>query len=177
MRRDFSLNGGKIMGGKMEDIYGLKVRTIDGREQSLDMLRGKVGLIVNVASRCGFTPQYRELEAFHRQYRDRGLLVMGFPCNQFGRQEPASEQEIVEFCSLTYDVTFPLFAKIDVNGEKAHPLYIFLKMKSKGILGTESIKWNFTKFLVSRNGGKVLRYGAAVKPHRLREGIEALLAE
>ena len=161
----------------MEDIYGLTVRTIDGREQSLDMLRGKVGLIVNVASRCGFTPQYRELEEFHRQYRDRGLLVMGFPCNQFGRQEPASEQEIVEFCTLTYDVTFPLFAKIDVNGKDAHPLYVFLKMKSKGLLGTESIKWNFTKFLVSRTGDRVVRYGSAVNPRRMRKDIEALLDE
>jgi len=161
----------------MDDIYGITVRTIDGGEQSLEMLRGKVGLIVNVASRCGFTPQYGELEELYRHYRDRGLVVLGFPCNQFGRQEPASEQEIVKFCSLTYDVTFPLFAKIEVNGENAHPLYVLLKKKSKGLLGTESIKWNFTKFLVSRNGGKVLRYGAAVKPRRLLKDIEALLAE
>jgi glutathione peroxidase len=131
---------------------------------------------VNVASHCGFTPQYQGLEALHRKYKDRGFSVLGFPCNQFGAQEPGDEAEIKKFCSLTYDVTFPLFAKIEVNGENTHPLYKLLKSEEKGVFGTEGIKWNFTKFLVGRSGQVLARYAPTASPESLDSDIEQALS-
>ena len=156
-------------------IYEISARRLDGTDRDLSEYRGKVLLIVNVASRCGFTPQYTGLEALYRRYRDRGFAVLGFPCNQFGAQEPGTEAEIGSFCSTTYDVTFPMFAKIDVNGEGAHPLYRFLKAEKPGLLGTEGIKWNFTKFLVDRDGQVRKRFAPNDKPEDLDADIAALL--
>ena len=156
-------------------IHDIAARRIDGAERDLSEFKGKVLLIVNVASRCGFTPQYTGLEALYRNYRERGFEVLGFPCNQFGSQEPGSEAEIGSFCSTNYDVTFPMFAKVDVNGAGAHPLYQFLKSEKPGVLGTEAIKWNFTKFLVNRQGNVVKRYAPNDKPEDLSTDIEALL--
>src|SRR5687767_3141901 len=143
--------------------------------QSLGEFRGKTLLIVNVASRCGFTPQYAGLEALYRKYRDRGFVVLGFPCNQFGAQEPGSEAEIAAFCSSTYDVTFPMFAKVDVNGADAHPLYQHLKSAKPGLLGTEGIKWNFTKFLVNGKGEVVERYAPKDTPESLDTAISSAM--
>ena len=157
-------------------IYDIPVTALDGSIQSLEPYRGKVLLIVNVASRCSFTPQYAGLEALYRTYKDRGLVVLGFPSNQFLKQEPGSAEEIQQFCSLKYDVTFPVFAKIDVNGSEAHPLYKHLKSAARGTLGTESIKWNFTKFLVSREGNVVKRYSFFTKPKSIAADIEKYLA-
>ena len=159
----------------MNSIYDFTAKTIDGTEAQLDAYKGKVLLIVNVASKCGFTPQYKGLEALYRQYASRGLVVLGFPCDQFGHQEPGDEAEIKQFCSLNYEVSFPMFAKIDVNGDQTHPLYRFLKKEEKGFLGSESIKWNFTKFLVDSSGNVVKRYGSIDKPEGLAKDIEALL--
>jgi glutathione peroxidase len=159
----------------MTTIYDFSVRDIDGRERSLGEFRGKTLLVVNVASKCGFTPQYAGLEALWRKYRDAGFAVLGFPCDQFGHQEPGSEGEIKQFCSLTYDVTFPLFAKVDVNGAGAHPLYQWLKSEQVGVLGTEAIKWNFTKFLVDGDGRVVKRYGSVDTPEKIDKDIAALL--
>lgn len=156
-------------------IYQFKVKSIEGKEISLSDYEGKVMLIVNVASQCGFTPQYRGLESLHRKYQDQGLVVLGFPCNQFGLQEPGSEAAISSFCKLNYDVTFPMFAKIDVNGPKADPLYGFLKSEERGFLGTEAIKWNFTKFLVDRRGNVVKRFAPQVDPQSLKDDIKKLL--
>jgi len=158
-----------------DDIYGIPVRTIEGRETSLGEYRGKVLLIVNVASRCGFTPQYRGLEELYKTYGERGLVVLGFPSNQFGGQEPGSEGEIAQFCSTNYGVTFPMFSKIEVNGEGAHPLYRYLKSERGGLLGSEAIKWNFTKFLVDRDGKVVDRFAPSTKPGELTRAIEKLL--
>ena len=138
-------------------IYDFQAKTIDGDEISLEQYRGTALLIVNVASECGFTPQYSGLEQLHKKYSDRGFAVLGFPCNQFGGQEPGGEAEIKEFCQTSFGTTFPMFAKIDVNGPHAHPLYQFLREAQPGILGTESIKWNFTKFLVDRQGNPIKR--------------------
>jgi glutathione peroxidase len=162
------------MGATM-NIYDYTVRTIDGVEQSLGDYRQQVLLIVNVASRCGFTPQYAGLEALYRQYRERGLVVLGFPCDQFGHQEPGTESDIRQFCTLNYAVSFPLFAKIDVNGDAAHPLYQYLKAQQPGFLGTESIKWNFTKFLVDRQGLVRRRYASKDAPESLAGDIEIAL--
>jgi glutathione peroxidase len=159
----------------MSSLHEISVRRLDGTAGTLAEFRGKVLLIVNVASRCGFTPQYAGLEALHRKYRDRGFEVLGFPCNQFGAQEPGSEAEIGAFCSSTYDVTFPVFGKIEVNGGDAHPLYQHLKNAKPGILGTEAIKWNFTKFLVDRQGEVVARYAPKDSPESLDSAIAALL--
>jgi glutathione peroxidase len=159
----------------MPSIYDFSAKTLDGREISLGDYRDKVLLIVNTASKCGFTPQYEGLESLHKQYGARGLAVLGFPCNQFGAQEPGDEAEIANFCSLTYDVSFPMFAKVDVNGDNTHPLFQFLKVAKPGLLGTEGIKWNFTKFLVDRNGEVVERYAPATKPADLEKTIEDLL--
>jgi glutathione peroxidase len=159
----------------MTDIHDFSARTIEGAEQSLVAYRGKVLLIVNVASRCGFTPQYTGLEALQRKYADRGFAVLGFPCDQFGAQEPGDENEIKNFCRLNYDVTFPMFAKIEVNGAGAHPLYSHLKSSAKGLLGSESIKWNFTKFLVDRSGKVLKRYAPQDKPEAIAADIEAAL--
>ena len=156
-------------------LYDISARDITGTERPLADYRGKVLLVVNVASRCGFTPQYTGLEALYRKYHDRGFEVLGFPCNQFGSQEPGSEVDIQTFCSTTYDVTFPLFAKVDVNGADAHPLYRLLKGEKPGILGTEAIKWNFTKFLVDRQGEVVKRYAPTDKPEDLDGAVAALL--
>ncbi len=156
-------------------IYDFTLRDITGQEVGLDAYRDKVLLIVNTASKCGFTPQYEGLEALYRDYRDRGLAVLGFPCNQFGEQEPGDAAAIANFCKLTYDVTFPMFAKIDVNGPGASPLYVWLKGAASGVLGSEAIKWNFTKFLVDRKGKVVSRFAPATKPEALRNEIEALL--
>jgi len=158
-------------------IYDFSVTTIDGEVQSLAAYRGQLLLIVNVASRCGFTPQYAGLESLYRRFQEQGLAVLGFPCDQFGHQEPGNEQEIKSFCSLTYEVTFPLFAKIKVNGAEAHPLYRFLKSEQTGLLGSESIKWNFTKFLVNREGQVVKRYAPTDIPADIEKDIVGLLAD
>jgi glutathione peroxidase len=151
------------------NLYRIPVATIAGEKTTLEPYRGQVMLIVNVATECGFTPQYAGLEALYRRYRHRGLAVLGFPCNQFGHQEPGTEQDIQEFCSRAYDVTFPMFSKIDVNGPNEHPLYALLKHAAPGLLGTTSVKWNFTKFLVGRDGAVLTRYA----PRDTPEAIEA----
>ena len=156
-------------------VYDFKVRTIDGHEVALADYRGKVLLIVNVASRCGFTPQYRGLEELYERFGKNGFEVLGFPCNQFGKQEPGTDAEIRGFCDLQFGVRFPMFSKIEVNGDNAHPLYNYLKHEAAGLLGTEAIKWNFTKFLVDRDGKVVERYAPATKPEELTQAIEALL--
>lgn len=158
----------------MNTIYDISAKRIDGSEVSMADYRDKVILIVNTASKCGFTPQYEGLEKLHREYADKGLAILGFPCNQFGSQEPANEGEIAQFCSLTYDVTFPMFAKVDVNGANAHPLYQFLKNEKGGLL-IDAIKWNFTKFLVDRKGNVVGRYAPTTKPEDLTKAITELL--
>jgi glutathione peroxidase len=158
-------------------VYDFSARDIEGREQSLGEYRGKVLLIVNVASECGFTPQYAGLEALQRKYAERGFAVLGFPCNQFGAQEPEGEDQIRQFCKSRYDVTFPLFAKIDVNGARAHPLYAYLKSAEPGLLGSEAVKWNFTKFLVGTNGRVVKRYAPTTKPETIQGDIEIELAK
>jgi len=159
----------------MNPLYEIDLQTIDGQAQKVGAFAGKVMLVVNVASQCGFTPQYAGLEALYRQYRERGLVVLGFPCDQFGHQEPGEAAEIKNFCNLHYDVTFPLFAKTEVNGEGAHPLYRVLKGEARGLLGTQAIKWNFTKFLVDRLGRVVRRYAPTDKPANLAKDIEPLL--
>jgi glutathione peroxidase len=157
----------------MTTVHDFTVDDIQGQPVNLDRYKGKVLLVVNTASQCGFTPQYKGLEALYRKYRDRGLEVLGFPCNQFGAQEPGSEQEIATFCSTNYDVTFPMFAKVDVNGDKAAPLYRHLKQAKPGLLGTQAIKWNFTKFLVDRDGKVVARYA----PNDTPESFDAAVAK
>ena len=156
-------------------IYDFSAETLDGKPAPLADYADKVVLIVNTASKCGFTPQYAGLEALYRKYGDRGLVVLGFPCNQFGAQEPGDAAEIANFCSLTYDVDFPMMRKIDVNGPAAHPLYAYLKHAKKGLLGSEGVKWNFTKFLVDRKGEVVERYAPTATPQSLEGAIEALL--
>ncbi|MGJ0502455.1 MAG: glutathione peroxidase [Methylocystis sp.] len=156
-------------------LFDIEATTIDGAKKKIGAYAGKVMLIVNVASRCGFTPQYAGLEALHRKFADRNFVVLGFPCNQFGAQEPGAEKEIAAFCSANYGVTFPMFAKIDVNGENAHPLYRLLKREAPGILGSEAIKWNFTKFLVDREGHVAKRYAPTDTPDEIGKDIEALL--
>jgi glutathione peroxidase len=161
-----------------ETVYAYSAETLDGQPKSLAEFRGKVLLIVNTASQCGFTPQYAGLEQLHRSYKDQGLAVLGFPCNQFGSQEPGAAEEIGTFCERNYGVSFPMFAKIDVNGENAHPLYRFLKKEKPGLLGPlggGAIRWNFTKFLVDRNGKIVGRYASTTKPESLAKDIEKLL--
>ncbi|UXY14824.1 glutathione peroxidase [Chitiniphilus purpureus] len=159
----------------MDTVYDFQAQDIDGQAVPLSRFRGQVLLIVNVASKCGFTPQYEGLEALYRRYCERGFAVLGFPCNQFGAQEPDDEAQIKSFCSTSYQVDFPLFAKVEVNGEHAHPLYRFLKKSEPGVLGTEGIKWNFTKFLVDRSGKVVERFAPTTKPEQLHERIEKLL--
>ena len=159
----------------MTTLYDFTAVDIKGQEIPLSTYRGKVLLIVNTASKCGFTPQYEGLEALYRDLQDKGLVVLGFPCNQFGAQEPGDAAEIASFCSLTYDVTCPMFAKIDVNGPKEAPLYTWLKAQAPGILGTQGVKWNFTKFLVDTSGRVVGRFAPADKPEALRKEIVALL--
>lgn len=155
--------------------YDFDVEDIDGKTQSLNAFQGSVSLIVNTASKCGFTPQYKGLQELYDALHPRGFNVLAFPCNQFGKQEPGSAEEIKSFCTTRFNVTFPIFEKIDVNGPNAHPLYGFLKSAQPGILGSESIKWNFTKFLVDKDGKVVKRYGSKTTPKDIREDIEALL--
>lgn len=157
-------------------IYDFKLKNIEGREVDLQSFKNKVLLLVNVASRCGFTPQYTELEMLYKKFKNQGLEVLAFPCNQFGNQEPGSEQEIKSFCELNYNVSFPLFSKIEVNGKNTHPLYAFLKKEAKGVLGSESIKWNFTKFLIDRQGRVVKRFSPLEKPLSLEKQILPLLS-
>jgi glutathione peroxidase len=157
-------------------IYEFSVKHSDNAVEALAEHAGKVLLIVNTASKCGFTPQYEGLEALYRKYHDRGFDVLAFPCNQFGAQEPGNAEEIKNFCSLNYDVSFPLMAKVDVNGAAADPLWIYLKSQQAGLMGSRGIKWNFTKFLVDRKGNVVARHGPQVKPSALERDIERLLS-
>lgn len=159
----------------MTTVYDFSAKKADGSEINLADYRGRVLLIVNTASKCGFTPQYDGLEKLQDSYHERGFDVLAFPCNQFGHQEPGSEEEIVEFCTMKFGASFPIFAKIDVNGADAHPLYGHLKKAAPGVLGTSAIKWNFTKFLVDREGSVVKRYGSNTKPEAIAKDIEALL--
>lgn len=159
----------------MSTVHDFSAPTINGEPKSLGDYRDQVLLIVNVASQCGFTPQYAGLEALWQKYHERGLVVLGFPCNQFGGQEPGDEATIANFCSSKFNVSFPLFAKVDVNGETAHPLWQHLKKAAPGVLGSEKIKWNFTKFLVNREGQVVKRYGSITKPEQISTDIERLL--
>jgi glutathione peroxidase len=158
-------------------LYEIPIHTSDGKATTLERYRSQVLLIVNVASKCGFTPQYEGLEALHRRYHGKGLSVLGFPCDQFGHQEPGSDQEIQNFCRLTYDVTFPVFAKIAVNGAEEHPLYHLLKQEQPGVLGTTAIKWNFTKFLVGRSGKVLARFAPNIAPADLEADITRALSE
>ncbi len=160
-----------------ENFYSFQVKCHDGSFKSLADYEGQVVLVVNVASRCGFTPQYKGLEAIYKKYRDRGFVVVAFPCNQFGAQEPGSDDEIQNFCKLTYDVDFPVMAKIDVNGEQADPLYKWMKNSAPGFLGIEAIKWNFTKFLISRGGDVIERFAPQTGPEAIEPAIEKALAD
>jgi glutathione peroxidase len=159
----------------MASIYDFSAVDIEGNERSLAEFRGKALLVVNVASKCGFTPQYKGLEELQKTWHDRGFEVLGFPCDQFGHQEPGNEAEIRDFCSLTYDVSFPMFSKVEVNGDRAHPLYRWLKAEKKGVLGTEGIKWNFTKFLVDRDGQVVERYAPTDTPEKIGKELPKVL--
>lgn len=159
----------------MSSVYEFSAKTIDGDSQSLADFAGKVVLVVNTASKCGFTPQYTGLEALQKKYASQGFAVLGFPCDQFGHQEPGDEEEIKNFCSLNYDVSFPLFAKVEVNGSNAHPLYRYMKKEAKGLLGSEAIKWNFTKFLVDRDGKVRRRYAPTDTPQSIESDLKALL--
>jgi glutathione peroxidase len=156
-------------------LYDFSAPLLDGAPQPLSDYRDNVVLVVNVASKCGFTPQYAGLEKLYETYKDRGLVVLGFPCNQFGEQEPGTEAEIAAFCDLNYNVTFPIFAKVTVNGRNSLPLYSWLKRKAPGLLGVQLVPWNFTKFLVDRSGTKVQRFASAVEPADIAEAIEKLL--
>ena len=161
----------------MTTVYDFKARGLDGKDVDLKEYQGQVLLIVNTASECGFTPQYKGLEAVYEQFRDKGVAVLGFPCNQFGSQEPGSSAEISTFCENNYAVTFPLFDKIEVNGSNAHPLFKHIKSEAPGLMGTEAIKWNFTKFLVRKDGHVYKRYAPQTEPKELMKDIEKLLAE
>lgn len=156
-------------------IYDISVDRIDGESLPLAEYEGKVLLIVNTASQCGFTPQYADLQKLYADNHDKGFEILGFPCNQFGKQEPGSNEDIQNFCSLNYQVSFPMFSKIDVNGPNAHPLYQYLKSQARGVMGSQAIKWNFTKFLVNRSGEVAKRYAPSVKPLAIQPDLEALL--
>ncbi|MCU0691061.1 MAG: glutathione peroxidase [Polyangiaceae bacterium] len=158
-----------------ESVHSFVARTIDGREQHLDAYKGKVLLIVNTASHCGFTPQYTELQQLHERFEPRGFAVLGFPCNQFGNQEPGTNDSIQQFCEIRYGVTFPLFAKVDVNGDNTDPLFRHLKQTARGLLGSQDIKWNFTKFLVDDLGKAIRRYGPSTRPSDVATAVEALI--
>jgi glutathione peroxidase len=161
----------------MPNVYDFSANTLSGEALPLSSFRGRVLLIVNTASKCGFTPQYEGLEALHKAHANDGFTVLGFPCNQFGHQEPGEADEIASFCTQNYDVTFPMFAKIDVNGDQAHPLYAHLKKQKPGLLGSQAIKWNFTKFLVDRQGEVVARHAPTTTPKALATEIETLLRQ
>jgi len=160
----------------MPTVYDFSAQTIDGKTRKLADYKGQVLLVVNTASKCGFTPQYKGLEEIYKRYKDRGFAVLGFPCNQFGAQEPGPESEIAEFCEMNYGVTFPMFAKVDVNGDGAHPLFKHLTRAKKGLLGSEAIKWNFTKFLVGKDGQVIERYAPTTAPEAIVKDIEQALA-
>lgn len=159
-----------------ESIYDFSAERNDGTQINLSQYKGNVLLVVNTASKCGFTPQYKGLQALYEKYKDKGLVVLGFPCDQFAHQEPGSDAEIAQFCEVNYGVTFPLMKKIEVNGAGAHPLFVWLRKKAHGVIG-DSIKWNFTKFLVSRDGQLVKRFAPTVEPEKLETDIEAFLAK
>ncbi|WP_299941251.1 glutathione peroxidase [uncultured Microbulbifer sp.] len=159
----------------MADLYSIPIETADGKPSSLEDYKGKLLLVVNTASQCGFTKQYKGLESLYNRYKERGLVVLGFPCNQFGNQEPGSNEEIQTFCTLNFGVSFPVYAKLDVNGPAAHPLFVQLKKRAPGLLGTEGIKWNFTKFLISRDGKDVKRFAPKDTPESLQAEIEQML--
>ena len=167
----FTLNAGD----SMKHFYDFSAKAIDGSNISMSAYKNKVVLVVNVASKCGYTPQYEGLEKLYKKYRSQGFEILGFPCNQFRNQEPGTAKEIQNFCKVNYGVTFPLFTKIDVNGANTHPLYIHLKKESPGFLGTEGIKWNFTKFLIDKRGNVVKRYGSSTKPAEIASDIEKVL--
>ncbi|TCT19980.1 glutathione peroxidase [Melghiribacillus thermohalophilus] len=156
-------------------VYDFKVVTIEGEEKPLSDYRGKVLLIVNTASKCGFTPQYRGLQKLYETYQDQGFEVLGFPCNQFANQEPGTDEEIKQFCSVNYQVTFPMFSKVEVNGEQAHPLFTYLRKQAPGVLGISTIKWNFTKFLVDREGNVVKRFAPNTEPEQIEDDIKKYL--
>ena len=156
-------------------LYSFEVKTIQGEKTTLAQYKGKVLIIVNTASKCGLTPQYKGLEELYDKYKSQGLEVLGFPCNQFGSQEPGTEKEIKSFCELNYKVSFPMFAKVDVNGDTAHPLWQYLKSEGKGFLGTEAIKWNFTKFLIGRDGSVIKRFAPQTEPASLEDDVKAAL--
>ena len=158
-----------------DSLLEIPCRTMDGQEKTLADFDGKVWLVVNTASECGFTPQYKGLEALWQRYRDQGLVVLGFPCNQFGRQEPGDEAQIASFCERNFGVSFPLFSKVDVNGADAHPLFVELKKRAPGLLGSKAIKWNFTKFLITDEGRSVARFSSRTSPDSLASHIEAHL--
>lgn len=160
----------------MTSVYDFSAQTIDGKTRTLADFKGKVLLVVNTASQCGFTPQYKGLEALHKKYSGRGFAVLGFPSNQFGQQEPGPDTEIAEFCEMNFGVTFPMFSKVDVNGTNAHPLYKYLTSAKKGLLGSEGIKWNFTKFLVGKDGTVIDRYAPTTKPEDIEKDVERALA-
>ena len=160
----------------MTTIYSFSAQTLHGDHETLSRYQGQVLLVVNVASQCGFTPQYQGLESLYRDYHERGFSILGFPCDQFGHQEPGDAQEIAKFCTSNYEISFPMFAKIEVNGPEAHPLFAWLKAEKSGVLGTRNIKWNFTKFLVGRDGQVLQRYGSTTKPDALRHDIEEALS-
>jgi glutathione peroxidase len=166
-----TLNAGETM----KTFYDFNVKNIAGKTISLSDYKNKVVLVVNVASKCGYTPQYEGLEKLYKTYKTQGFEILGFPCNQFRNQEPGTAKEIQNFCKVNFGVTFPLFAKIDVNGDNADPLYVYLKKQAPGFLGTEGIKWNFTKFLIDRNGNIITRYGSSTKPAEIAKDIEKLL--
>jgi glutathione peroxidase len=155
-----------------DTIYQFEANDIKGNAVSLEQFKGKTLLIVNTASKCGFTPQYKGLEKLYSDYQDKGLVVLGFPCNQFGKQEAGSDQEIADFCDLTFKVSFPMFSKVEVNGDNAHPLYTYLKSEAKGILGSKSIKWNFTKFLVNKDGEVVKRFAPNDTPESIEKSLQ-----
>ncbi|WP_029048957.1 glutathione peroxidase [Cupriavidus sp. amp6] len=161
----------------MSNIYQFDANSLSGQPVPLSQFQGKVLLVVNTASECGFTPQYAGLQKLYEEYRERGLEVLGFPCNQFGKQESGDAQQIGQFCESRFSVSFPMFAKIDVNGDQAHPLYRWLTTEKRGVLGTQGIKWNFTKFLVRRDGTVYERYAPTTKPDELRKDIETLLSD
>ena len=167
-----TLNAGEPM---QKHFYDFNAKTITGKELSMSAYKNKVLLVVNVASQCGFTSQYEGLESMYKKYHKQGFEILGFPSNQFGKQEPGTEKEIANFCKVNFGVTFPLFSKIDVNGDHTHPLYSYLKKQAPGFLGTEAIKWNFTKFLINKEGKVIERYGSSTKPEEIAEDIEKLL--
>ena len=170
----YTLNAGAPM---QKQFYDFEAKNIRGKIISMSQYKEKVILVVNVASECGFTPQYEGLEKLYETYKEQGFEILAFPCNQFGKQEPGSSEEIQKFCNTKFSVTFPLFEKIKVNGDNTHPLYTFLKSKATGFLGSESIKWNFTKFLIDKKGNVVDRYGSVTKPRKIAKDIEALLKQ